>query len=222
MEYTLLEAARELGFTKNAVKYRAAKLPSEVIQKSDEGILYISSEGIEILRCQMGKKSQPDKETPSTTQEPPNKTDKPDNNHETTTKEPTNNHQRTAQQPNNNCTTTTKEPDKKPLSNAETTALLAAVEALTAQLTAKDEQISALIRQNETLTETLKTAQQTAAQAQVLHAGTIQRELLKTQKPSQTEAVPSTEPETIIYKKNGLFSWFGRLKSNKKTPSDTT
>lgn len=54
--YTLLEAARELGFTKNAVKYQVSKLPSCVVEKAEDGRVYITEDGLEMLREQMGKK----------------------------------------------------------------------------------------------------------------------------------------------------------------------
>lgn len=197
-EYTLLEAARELGFTKNAVKYRVQKLPPDVLRRSEDGIIYITSAGIELLREQMGKKSQPDKETASTTQEPDN------------------NHQRTNQQPVDNSTSTTREPIEKSPSTTENAALTAAIEALTAQLAVKDEQIASQARQIETLVESLKLAQQTAAAAQALHAGTIQKELSAAQPESAACAEPiqneeniceiSQEKPTLIQRIRGYFS----------------
>lgn len=230
-EYTLLEAARELGFTKNAVKYRVQKLPPNVLRKSEEGIIYITAAGIELLREQMGKKSQPDKETASTTQqptnnrtttdqEPPKEEDQPNNNHEKTNKEPATDSFSTTEKPANNQQTTTKEPIEKPSSAAGTTtenaALIAAVEALTAQLAVKDEQIASQARQIETLVESLKLAQQTAAAAQALHAGTIQKELSAAQSEPAACAEPiqneeniceiSQEKPTLIQRIRGYFS----------------
>lgn len=160
MTYTLLEAAKELGFTKNAVKYRIKKLPPECIHTDKNGIIRITAEGLDILREQMGKKAQSD------------------NNRQTTDQEPTNNHQKaaeteqqTTQEPTKNHETTTK----------ENSSLLMAIEALTSQLAVKDEQIAAKDRQIETLTEALKAAQQTANAAQALHAGTLQKELTEAQ-----------------------------------------
>lgn len=184
-EYTLLEAARELGFTKNAVKYRVQKLPPDVLRRSEDGIIYITSAGIELLREQMGKKFQPDKETASTTQEPDN------------------NYQRTNQQPVENSTSTTKEPIEKSPSTTETAALTAAIDALTAQLAAKDEQIASQARQIETLVESLKLAQQTAAAAQALHAGTIQKELSAVQ--PEPEVLEEFEPQTAAPQKISLW-----------------
>lgn len=187
MEYTLLEAARELGFTKNAVKYRVQKLPPDVIRRSEGGIIYITSSGIELLRDQMGKKAQPDKETTSTAQEPGN------------------NQQTTGQEPVENPFSTTKEPVEKSPSTTENAALTAAIEALTAQLAAKDEQIASQARQIETLVESLKLAQQTAAAAQALHAGTIQKELSAVQPdpevPEEPEAQMAAPPKISMWKR---------------------
>ena len=191
MEYTLLEAARELGFTKNAVKYRAQKLPPDVIRRSEDGIIYITSSGIELLRDQMGKKAQPVQETTSTMQEL-------DNNQQTTGKEPV----------EIGCSTT-KEPIEKPPSTTENAALLAAIDALTAQLATKDEQIASQARQIETLVESLKLAQQTVAAAQALHAGTIQKELSSAQPESEVPEEPvhqAVVPQKIsLWKRIKIF-----------------
>lgn len=54
--YTILGAARELGFTKNAVKYQVSKLPPHVVEKAEDGKIYITEDGLEILRERMGNK----------------------------------------------------------------------------------------------------------------------------------------------------------------------
>lgn len=208
-EYTLLEASRELGFTKNAVKYRVQKLPPDVLRKSEEGIIYITAAGIELLREQMGKKSQPDKETTSTTQEPAN-------NHQKTDQQPVEDFLSTTEEPSNNRATTGQQSIEAPPSSPENVALVAAVEALTAQLAVKDEQIASQARQIETLVESLKLAQQTAAAAQALHAGTIQKELSAAQPESEVHEEPSqrdtnicepiSEKPTFIQRIRGYFS----------------
>jgi len=226
-EYTLLEASRELGFTKNAVKYRVQKLPPDVLRKSEEGIIYITAAGIELLREQMGKKSQPDKETTSTTQEPannhqtteqqpPKETIKPGNNHQKTDQQPVEDFLSTTEEPVNNRATTGQQSIEAPPSSPENAALVAAVEALTAQLAVKDEQIANQARQIETLVESLKLAQQTAAAAQALHAGTIQKELSAAQPESEVHEEPSqrdtnicepiSEKPTFIQRIRGYFS----------------
>lgn len=70
---TILEAARLLGYTKNAVKYQVKKLPEEMTQKDANGIIHITPEGLETLRDKMGNK-QPVKE--------------PEKNQQTSGKEP--------------------------------------------------------------------------------------------------------------------------------------
>lgn len=63
---TILEAARLLGYTKNAVKYQVNKLPPEMTQKDANGVIHITPEGLEVLRGKMGDK-QPDKNQQKTT-----------------------------------------------------------------------------------------------------------------------------------------------------------
>lgn len=188
-EYTLLEAARELGFTKNAVKYRVQKLPPDVLRKSEDGIIYITSAGIELLREQMGKKTQPDKETATTTQELPKEPGKPDDNHTTTRQE---------------------QPDKNHENDGELIALLKQQAAtLMEQLAVKDEQIASQARQIETLVESLKLAQQTAAAAQALHAGTIQKEL----NAAQTEPEPPQEQPIEREEQKKSVSFWQKIRS---------
>lgn len=197
-EYTLLEAARELGFTKNAVKYRVQKLPPDVLRKSEDGIIYITSAGIELLREQMGKKNQPGKETATTTQEP-------GNNQQTTEQEPLKEPLKEPVKADNNQTATEQEqPDKNHENDGELIALLKQqAAALMEQLAVKDEQIASQARQIETLVESLKLAQQTAAAAQALHAGTIQKELTAAQTeqelPQEQPIEPSEERESLSF-----------------------
>lgn len=215
-EYTLLEAARELGFTKNAVKYRVQKLPPDVLRKSEEGIIYITPAGIELLREQMGKKLHPDRETATTGKEPANTQQTTGQEPAKKAIQPPDNRQRTEQQPDSNRTATTEESSQKPQSTTENAALIAAVEALTAQLAVKDDQIASQARQIETLVESLKLAQQTAAAAQALHAGTIQKELSAVQADPEVceEAIQNQEdryevtPEkpTLIQRIRGYFN----------------
>ncbi len=198
-EYTLLEAARELGFTKNAVKYRVQKLPSDVLRKSEDGIIYITSAGIELLREQMGKKTQPGKETTSTTQEL-------DNNQQTTEQEPP---KGPGKPDNNHATTGQEHPDKNHENDSELIALLKQQAAtLMEQLAVKDEQIASQARQIETLVESLKLAQQTAAAAQALHAGTIQKEL----NAAQTEPEPPQEQPIERGEEQESLSFWGKIK----------
>ena len=73
------------------------------------------------------------------------------------------------------------------------------------QLAAKDEQIASQARQIETLVESLKLAQQTAAAAQALHAGTLQKELSAVQPepevPEEPEAQTAAPPKISLWKR---------------------
>ena len=75
------------------------------------------------------------------------------------------------------------------------TALLQTVEILQGQLASKDKQIEALYN-------ALDNAQRAATQAQQLHAGTMQRELLE----AQTEPPAAQEPPPEPKQKRGFFS----------------
>lgn len=175
MNYTLLEAAQKLGFTKNAVKYHIKKLPPEQVSADPTTkIIHITEEGLETLAGIMGRKKQPDnnrEEPPINHAEPGNKAE---NSQATSGTEPNANHQTT---------------DK------ETTAFTAAIAALTAQLAVKDEQIAALNKQIETLSEALRAAQNTAAAAQALHAGTIQNERLTAPLDAPERTTPAEDEE---------------------------
>lgn len=182
MNYTLLEAAQKLGFTKNAVKYHIKKLPPEQISADPTTkIIHITEEGLETLAGIMGRKKQPDKtakevgdnyeELRENRTEPGNKAE---NSQATSGTEPNTNHQTI---------------DK------ETTAFTAAITALTAQLSVKDEQIAALNKQIETLSEALRAAQNTAAAAQALHAGTIQNERLTAPLDAPERTAPAEDEE---------------------------
>ena len=82
-DLSILEAARELGYTKNAVKYQVAKLPADLVYKDESGKTYIKPAGIKALRAVMGQKPQNNNHE-TTTQET---TQQPENNHETTTQD---------------------------------------------------------------------------------------------------------------------------------------
>ena len=50
MEYTILEAARLLGITKNQAKYRLKSVPDAEIRHAEDGRIYISAVGLEYLQ----------------------------------------------------------------------------------------------------------------------------------------------------------------------------
>lgn len=160
--YTIHEASKLLNFSQQAIRYQVKNnLPSHMIESRPNGAVCVTEEGLEFLRESMGKKNLKDNENA--------------NNEQTTSKE------------NSNTQTNTQTKEKEYSNNSETTdkeqanelisLLKQQTDALTAQLAIKDEQIASQARQIETLTESLKLAQQTAAAAQALHAGTIQKEL---------------------------------------------
>lgn len=49
-KYSILEAARLLGRSKSTLKYQVKKLPPETISKDESGRLWISADGLELLR----------------------------------------------------------------------------------------------------------------------------------------------------------------------------
>lgn len=65
---SVLEAARQLGHSKNTVKYWVRKLPPETVSKDEKGRLWISSAGLELLREQL--KAAPDELDEHNHQEP--------------------------------------------------------------------------------------------------------------------------------------------------------
>jgi IS30 family transposase len=80
------------------------------------------------------------------------------------------------------------------------------------QLEEKDRQLNHKDSQISDLTSALVTAQQTAATAQALHAGTIQQQLATSETPSdeQEEEVKIDEITVIKHEKRRFFDWFGR------------
>lgn len=53
MEMTIKELADELGVSKDKIKYRVGKLPSNYLVKKN-GVTYLKSEGIQAIREQVG------------------------------------------------------------------------------------------------------------------------------------------------------------------------
>lgn len=56
MEMTIKELADELGVSKDKIKYRVGKLPSNYLVKKN-GVTYLQSEGIQAIREQVGENS---------------------------------------------------------------------------------------------------------------------------------------------------------------------
>ena len=145
---SVLEAARQLGRSKNTVKYWVRKLPPETVSKDEKGRLWISSAGLELLREQLKaapdepdepdehNHQEPDERTTHFSVEPPRTGRKPPKNHPQPDEKPDENHL---------------EPDEKPPT--------------TTQRTTAAEQLDALREQLDHLRDDLSAAQQAAAVA---------------------------------------------------------
>lgn len=55
---TLLKISRELGYTKNAVKYHVRCMPKEMKTQNKDGLILISPEGVKWLAERVGKKQE--------------------------------------------------------------------------------------------------------------------------------------------------------------------
>lgn len=196
---SVLEAARQLGRSKNTVKYWVRKLPPETVSKDEKGRLWISSAGLELLREQL--KAAPDELDEHNHQEPDERTTHFSGEPPRTGRKPPKNHP----QPD-------EKPDEKPPTTTQRTIAAEQLDALREQLDHLRDDLSAAQQaaavataerdaerrradaaelrergQAQTVTDltaALRTAQQQAADltaaltaAQALHAGTIQERL---------------------------------------------
>lgn len=212
--YSVLEAARQLGRSKNTVKYQLRKLPPECVSKDENGRLWINPDGLELLRERLA--AQPDEKPDEKPVEPPKTGRKPDENH----LEPVENRLNSSSQLDEEPPTTTQEP---PTTGRKTTpaeqldALREKLDSLRDDLSAAQQAAAvataerdaerrradaAELREREqarnvaALTAALQTAQQQAADltaaltaAQALHAGTIQERLaMQDGEPAATAA----------------------------------
>ncbi len=199
---SVLEAARQLGRSKNTVKYWVRKLPPETVSKDESGRLWISPDGLELLREQLREPDErnhqdPDERTAAFSAEPPRAGRKPPKNHLKPDEEPDENHPK---------------PDEEPPTTTQRTTQAEQLEALRAQLDtlrgdlyAERERAAVAAAERDAerrradaaelreqqqaqtvkdLTAALQTAQQQAADltaalpaAQALHAGTLRGQL---------------------------------------------
>lgn len=188
--YTIHELSKLLNFSQQAIRYQVKNnLPSHMIESRPNGAVCVTEEGLEFLRESMGKKNAKDNESA--------------NNEQMTSKE--NSKTQTDVKTNDNEEANNKETIDNKQTNELISLLKEQMEALTAQLAVKDEQIASQARQIETLVESLKLAQQTAAAAQALHAGTIQKEL----SAAQTE--PEAQEESTENAQSEKVHWFRKL-----------
>ena len=199
---SILEAARQLGRSKNTVKYWVRKLPPETVSKDENGRLWISPDGLEQLRARLA--AQPDEKPDEKPQKPPTEPEEPPR----TGRKPPKNHLKPDEEPDENQF----EPDEEPPTTTQRTTQAEQLDALRAQLDtlrgdlyAERERAAvaaaerdaerrradaAELREREQaqtvkdLTAALQTAQQQAADltaaltaAQALHAGTLRGQL---------------------------------------------
>lgn len=105
---SVLEAARQLGRSKNTVKYWVRKLPPETVSKDEKGRLWISPDGLELLRERLAaapdepdrhNHQEPDERTTGFSGEPPTTGRKPPKNHPQPDEEPDENHIEPVEEP---------------------------------------------------------------------------------------------------------------------------
>lgn len=149
---SVLEAARQLGRSKNTVKYWVRKLPPETVSKDEKGRLWISSAGLELLRDQL--KAAPDEPDEHNHQEPDERTTHFSGEPPRTGRKPPKNHQ----QPDEKPLSTGRKPDENHLEPDEKPPT-------TTQRTTAAEQLDALRDQLDHLRDDLSAAQQAAAVA---------------------------------------------------------
>jgi len=132
---SVLEAARQLGRSKNTVKYWVRKLPPETVSKDEKGRLWISSAGLELLREQLREPDErnhqePDERTADFSAEPPRTGRKPPKNHLKPDEEPDEKPLSTGRKPDENHL----EPDEEPPTTTQRTTQAEQLDALRDQL----------------------------------------------------------------------------------------
>lgn len=153
---SVLEAARQLGRSKNTVKYWVRKLPPETVSKDEKGRLWISSAGLELLREQL--KAAPDEPDEHNHQEPDERTTHFSGEPPRTGRKPPKNHPQPDEKPDEKPLSTGRKPDENHLEPDEKPPT-------TAQRTTAAEQLDALREQLDHLRDDLSAAQQAAAVA---------------------------------------------------------
>lgn len=153
---SILEAARQLGRSKNTVKYWVRKLPPETVSKDEKGRLWISSAGLELLREQL--KAAPDEPDEHNHQEPDERTTRFSGKPPRTGRKPPKNHPQPDEKPDEKPLSTGRKPDENHLEPDEEPPA-------TTQRTTAAEQLDALREQLDHLRDDLNAAQQAAAVA---------------------------------------------------------
>ena len=199
-DLTILQASKALGLSKNTVKYRIRKLPEDQIRHAEDGRIFITPAGMASLSAEC----EPPKNRFRTTENQLNhQTDKSQafGKPVQTTEEPEEPVEEPVQR-------TTGEPEEPARVAGALAALAGTVETLRKQLEEKDRQIrakdqqikdqqelsSSLARQLETVTQALQSAQDQAAAAQALHAGTLKQQLIESEAQSGRETVQNNGP----------------------------
>lgn len=138
-KYSILEAARLLGRSKNTVKYWVRKLPPETISKDESGRLWISADGLELLRRHLAtvpdrldehNHQEPDERTTDFSAEPPRTGRKPPKNHPQPDEEPDEKPLSTGRKPDENH----QEPDEEPPTTTQRTTAADQLDELRRQL----------------------------------------------------------------------------------------
>lgn len=188
---SILEAARQLGRSKNTVKYWVRKLPPGTVSKDESGRLWLSPDALELLRDQLKEPDErnhqePDERTTQFSAEPPRTGRKPPKNHPKPDEEPPTTTQRTTQAEQLDALRAQLDTLRGDLYAERERAAVAAAErdaerrrADAAEL--REQQQAQTVKD---LTAALQTAQQQAADltaaltaAQALHAGTLRGQL---------------------------------------------
>lgn len=151
-KYSILEAARAIGISKNTVKYRLRKLPPETISKDEAGRIWISADGLELLRKQA--ETAPDEQAGKSHQEPDERTTG-------FSAEPP----RTGRRTSLNHLEPVKEPVYEPVSTSQRTTINHLEPVYEPPRTTDADQLDALRRQLDDLRADLSDAQQAAAVA---------------------------------------------------------
>lgn len=153
---SVLEAARQLGRSKNTVKYWVRKLPPETVSKDEKGRLWISSAGLELLRDQL--KAAPDEPDEYNHQEPDERTAHFSGEPPRTGRKPPKNHPQPDEKPDEKPLSTGRKPDENHLEPDEEPPT-------TTQRTTAAQQLDALRKQLDDLRADLSDARQAAAVA---------------------------------------------------------
>lgn len=193
-QYSVLEAAQALGKSKNTLKYQVRKLPQECVCKDENGRIWITEAGLDLLRQRLSIR--PDEKPDETTNKPLRTGQKPDENDLEPDEKPD-------QKPH--------KPDEEPPAEAALIAVYREqIADLREQLIAKDRQIEQLAGQLDRITVALESTTAALAAAQALHAATMQQAALTVSAEPKSDEEPSAEAELDKPRKGFLSRLFKR------------